>query len=47
MAVNDREEQNFLMSALKAISFHGTGVWLGYNDMAHEGTFTWVTGSDF
>nr|XP_011437793.1 macrophage mannose receptor 1-like isoform X2 [Crassostrea gigas] len=44
VTVNDRAEQDFLMSALKAISFHGTGIWLGYNDMTHEGTFTWVTG---
>lgn len=47
VTVNDRAEQDFLMSALKAISFHGTGIWLGYNDMTHEGTFTWVTGYPF
>ncbi|XP_061163346.1 galactose-specific lectin nattectin-like [Saccostrea echinata] len=46
VVINDAEEQNFLMSSLKALSFHGSGVWIGLSDTNHEGTFTWVTGEN-
>jgi hypothetical protein len=44
VVVNDNEEQSFVMSSLKALSFHATGVWIGLSDTNHEGTFTWITG---
>ncbi|XP_062612323.1 macrophage mannose receptor 1-like [Saccostrea cucullata] len=46
VAINDAEEQSFLMSSLKALSFHGNSVWIGLSDANHEGTFTWVTGEN-
>lgn len=45
VVVNDNEEQTFLMSSLKSLSFHATGVWIGLSDTNQEGTFAWVTGS--
>nr|XP_022341257.1 lectin BRA-3-like [Crassostrea virginica] len=44
VAINNMDEQTFLMAALKSLGLHGTGAWIGLSDKNQEGTFTWVTG---
>ena len=39
MSIANQEEYAFVQS------LHSSAIWLGYNDIDHEGTFVWSDGS--
>lgn len=42
IVINDAAEDAFALAMVTPLA---DGFWIGYNDIASEGTFTWVTGS--
>lgn len=44
ISVNSPEEQQFLLTTLYSMWFHGDYIWIGLTDSKREGTFVWASG---
>ncbi|MFH4968381.1 LamG-like jellyroll fold domain-containing protein [Gaetbulibacter sp. M240] len=43
-AISSAEENDFIRQALNSNGFSTARVWIGFNDVANEGTFVWTNG---
>ncbi|XP_051812111.1 echinoidin-like [Acanthochromis polyacanthus] len=46
VSIHSADEQNFVNSLISSFDYSAKPIWIGLNDLFHEGTFTWSDGSE-
>ena len=44
MTINDAAEQAWVFSTFSTAGPNPRAIWIGLNDLGHEGNFTWISG---